>query len=503
MLTSEYLKDGEEEKVAGFPPLQRPRGRSIAGVSLAAPALRMLSDALVILVATGVAIFLRTAVLGKLAALWGVDRSLSSDPIGLIYLLWFVFAYLLVARRYGLYSPMPLNNGAHETRLITQAVLNAGLLLCGAFYMTRDFASSRALVFLLVLSSAVMLNIRRAMWRVARYHDYARGVELRNIVIIGTNRLSAALGAQITRHYRLGYNLRGYVAVPASREEHAAPCERILGGLDNLKQLVRANFVDEVVIAQPCSTEATLRLLQEARDLDVDIRAISGYYPEFTANAPTESLGSYPVVALHRRERRLLPVLVKRAIDILLSSLVLAVLFPIMAVIALAILCEGRGPVFYISQRIGKRGRVFPCFKFRTMVANAEELKQQVAALNERDGILFKVANDPRVTRVGKLLRKHSLDELPQFFNVLRGEMSIIGPRPPIASEVEHYELEHLRRLEVLPGLTGLWQVQARQDSSFARYIALDTAYIENWSLWLDFKILIRTAGVVFRGTGS
>jgi lipopolysaccharide/colanic/teichoic acid biosynthesis glycosyltransferase len=171
-------------------------------------------------------------------------------------------------------------------------------------------------------------------------------------------------------------------------------------------------------------------------------------------------------------------------------------------VIAIAIYLESKGPIFYISERIGRRGHVFRCFKFRTMVTNADQLKDHLGSLNERDGVLFKVRNDPRITRVGRFLRKYSLDELPQFFNILRGEMSLVGPRPPIASEVEKYKLEHLRRLEVLPGLTGLWQVHARQDSSFEKYIALDTAYVENWSFWLDIKILLRTTEVVLRGTG-
>jgi lipopolysaccharide/colanic/teichoic acid biosynthesis glycosyltransferase len=138
------------------------------------------------------------------------------------------------------------------------------------------------------------------------------------------------------------------------------------------------------------------------------------------------------------------------------------------------------------------------------MVADAEMKKLALVAQNERSGgILFKMKNDPRVTRVGARLRKYSLDEIPQFVNVLRGEMSLVGPRPPLASEVAKYELEHYRRLEVLPGLTGLWQVRARQDPSFERYVALDLAYVENWSFWLDIKILIRTTEVVFRGTGS
>jgi exopolysaccharide biosynthesis polyprenyl glycosylphosphotransferase len=195
--------------------------------------------------------------------------------------------------------------------------------------------------------------------------------------------------------------------------------------------------------------------------------------------------------------------LCKRGVDIVLSLLALLMAAPLMLVVALAVKLESEGPVLYVSERIGKRGRVFPCLKFRTMVHDAEMMKKDLTALNERDGVLFKVKNDPRVTRLGRILRKYSLDELPQFLNVLRGEMSIVGPRPPIATEVEKYELEHMRRLEVLPGLTGLWQVQARHDPSFAKYIALDTAYVENWSFWLDVRILAQTANVVLRGTGS
>ena len=137
------------------------------------------------------------------------------------------------------------------------------------------------------------------------------------------------------------------------------------------------------------------------------------------------------------------------------------------------------------------------------MCVDAEEQKKDLIDRNERDGILFKIANDPRITRVGRFLRKYSLDELPQLFNVLRSEMSLVGPRPPVASEVEQYDLSHLRRLDVLPGMTGLWQVEARQDPSFDSYISLDTAYVENWSMWLDVKILVRTVGVVLSGTGT
>jgi lipopolysaccharide/colanic/teichoic acid biosynthesis glycosyltransferase len=157
----------------------------------------------------------------------------------------------------------------------------------------------------------------------------------------------------------------------------------------------------------------------------------------------------------------------------------------------------------YSSERIGKKGVVFHCTKFRTMVRDAEKRRADIMHMNERDGVLFKVSNDPRITKLGRFLRKYSFDELPQFFNVLRGDMSVVGPRPPIASEVKEYKLSHLRRLDVTPGITGLWQVQGRQDPSFASYVSLDVTYIDNWSVWLDFKIIMRTIGVVFTGTGT
>jgi exopolysaccharide biosynthesis polyprenyl glycosylphosphotransferase len=193
----------------------------------------------------------------------------------------------------------------------------------------------------------------------------------------------------------------------------------------------------------------------------------------------------------------------KRALDIVFSSLVLVILSPVLLAIALAVKLDSRGPVFYFSERIGKKGRVFRCIKFRTMVFDAEKRRAGVMHMNEREGVLFKISKDPRTTRLGRFLRKYSLDELPQFFSVLRGDMSVVGPRPPLASEVREYKLSHLRRLDVTPGITGLWQVQARQDPSFDSYISLDVAYIENWNIWLDLKIIARTIGVVITGTGS
>ena len=193
----------------------------------------------------------------------------------------------------------------------------------------------------------------------------------------------------------------------------------------------------------------------------------------------------------------------KRVLDICASVFALVSLAPLMAMLALAVRLSSPGPVFYASERIGRKGRTFRCWKFRTMVIDAEARKESLRHMNERDGVLFKIRHDPRVTGLGKFLRKYSLDELPQFWDVLIGDMSIVGPRPPLAGEVRQYDLHHLRRLDVQPGITGLWQVNARQDPSFDNYISLDTAYVDNWSLWLDLKIMTRTFGVVLNGTGN
>jgi exopolysaccharide biosynthesis polyprenyl glycosylphosphotransferase len=465
----------------------------------------MINDALAILLSAGISFILRAVVFDKIARFYDGTDVFWSAPIGALYLCWFTLAFLLVARRYGLYSPVPVGSGAHELRLTVQACLSAGLLLCGGLYMTHQGQYiSRVLVILLIFSAAIVLSVRRAIWRYSRYRQYARGIELRNVVIVGTNHLSSALGQHIEKDYRYGYSLCGFISLHRSDAPDAEiPSGQILGGMDKIRQLTRLHFIDEVVIAEPCSTEDAIRLVEEARELDIDVRTISGFYSDLTANAGIEYLGIFPVVSLHRRAPRTIALFCKRIADIFISLVALGAVAPLMVLIALVIKFDSEGEVFYVSERIGKRGRVFPCFKFRTMVKNAEKMKKDLAALNERDGILFKVSDDPRITRIGRFLRKYSLDELPQFFNVLRGEMSIVGPRPPIASEVAKYELEHFRRLEVMPGLTGLWQVQARQDSSFAKYIALDTAYVENWTFWLDLKILVRTAEVVLRGTGT
>jgi exopolysaccharide biosynthesis polyprenyl glycosylphosphotransferase len=418
------------------------------------------------------------------------------------YLVFFVAALLVINRRDGLYGPLQAQSALHEQRRMIQACFGTGLLLCGGMYVMHDSTASRGFVACFITLTTIFLCMLRAFWRWSLYRKYERGVDTRNVLVVGASHMGNAVRKQLSRSSHLGRVFKGFVETSQGSSIIEAE-EFLLGNLQRVSSIARQHFVDEIIVAERCPTEVMIELMEIGRQLDIEVLVIPGFYDELTPDAPIEYLGSLPVVALHRRNGKLIDHLLKRLCDFCLSSLFLVLLLPSFLIIPLLIKIDSPGPVLYISHRIGKKGRVFPCCKFRTMVANADQLKPTLASLNERDGILFKIKKDPRLTRLGRVLRKFSLDELPQLFNVWLGDMSLVGPRPPLANEVGQYELEHLRRLEVLPGITGLWQVHARQDPSFNRYVALDLTYVENWSFWLDLKILVRTAGVVLRGTGS
>jgi len=411
-------------------------------------------------------------------------------------------AFVVVARESGAYHPVPALFRLRELVLVLWTALSAGLTLCGVLYIARWDDMSRQLVLNFIVTAATFICLCRSLARRRPLRPDAPGMHDRHILIVGTGHLSRAIGEHLSSCWQLGYRVHGFLALSRLSSGTVVHPDKVIAHVDNIRQQVKLRFIDEVVIAEGCDSQHLMNLIQQARDLNINLRVVSCFYNDVTADSAIEYLGIYPVKSLHRRRERIFSVALKHIIDIVVSSAMLIAAAPLMCAIAIAIKIDTPGPVFYVSERIGKRGRAFPCFKFRSMVKNADQLKAELAKKNERDGILFKLRNDPRVTRVGAALRKYSLDELPQLVNVLRGEMSIVGPRPPIANEVEQYNIEHLRRLEVLPGLTGLWQIHARHDASFARYIALDMKYVETWSPWLDFKIMLQTAEALVRGTG-
>jgi exopolysaccharide biosynthesis polyprenyl glycosylphosphotransferase len=276
----------------------------------------------------------------------------------------------------------------------------------------------------------------------------------------------------------------------------------VVGRTSDLMELARTGFVDEVILASPQDEEVTRRVLYAGRQLRLDVKMaphLFGCEPE----GKLESLGNIPLISLHEEKLPVGGLLLKRALDVAAAGIALIFLAPVLLLIAIVVKVESSGPVFYKAPRAGRKGRPFDCYKFRTMVKNADDLKEGLRQRNHRSGPFFKIAGDPRITGIGQVLRRYSLDELPQLWNVVKGEMSMVGPRPHPLDDVSAYTIEHLPRLDVVPGITGLWQVTARQDPSFQTGMKLDIEYIHRWSLRMDFSILLRTAGAVLRGSGE
>ena len=466
----------------------------------------MLLDVLTILAAAGAATLYKKeiGVFAGLKSFWNdtlIPGATSWEL--LIILLGFMLALIETSRRMHLYTPLRLSGFLAEQRLTIQACLISGLLLTGSLYLVHAGAIPRSIVLLTLGLVIVCLCLRRLIYRVYMHRAFERGIGTRNVLIVGTGPEAQAFRRQLNRLPHLGYSFKGFIELSPSVSNVRLGRESVVGTLDSLFDYARKHFVDEIFIAGPCNSSVVPEVCEKARTEGIDLRVIPDMYGGLAWKRHIEYIGQFPTIPLHCSHFPELALMLKRSLDIFFASSALLILSPVLLLISIAIKLDSPGPILFVSERIGKKGRVFGCIKFRTMIQDAEKQRSKILSMNERDGILFKVKNDPRVTRLGRMLRKYSLDEVPQFLNVLSGDMSIVGPRPPIAREVREYELKHLRRLDVVPGITGLWQIEARQDPSFESYIMLDLAYIENWSVWLDLKIILRTVGVVFAGTGS
>ena len=340
-------------------------------------------------------------------------------PIHPGYLLFFTATLLIINRRDGLYDPLQAKGSLHEQRKTVQACFAPGRLLCGGLYVMHNTTISRGFAAYVIVLTTLFLCVLRVLWRWSLYRKYERGVDTRNVLIIGASHMGNAVRRQIIRSGHLGRVFKGFLEAPegiSTSESH----EFVLGDLKQLTSVARQYFVDEIIIADRCPTAAVIEVIEIARQLDIEVLVIPGFYDELTPEAPIEYLGNLPVIALHRRNGKVIGNLLKRIGDFGLSLFLVMGLLPMLLIIALLIKFDSPGPVFYISHRIGKKGRVFPCYKFRTMVVNADALTHTLASLNERDGILFKITKDPRATNIGRILRKFSRDELPDVQRIGR-----------------------------------------------------------------------------------
>ena len=426
-----------------------------------------------------------------------------SMGILLALLCFFAVSLMYTSRRLGLYAPTKLSNMLHEQRLNLQACLTSGLLLTGTLYLVHAEDIPRTIVLGTVGLVTILLSMRRFLYRILLYRSFERGVGTRNVLIVGTGPEALALRYYLESIRHLGYRFKGFIESTGSDLHNAVTSTDVVGTLDTLFQHTRRLFVDEIFFTTHCERSVVQDVLAQARTHKVNLRMVPDMYAGLTFDSAIEYIGHFPTIPLHCDQVPEIGLALKRTLDIVFSLMVLILLFPIF--LAIAIKLDSPGPILYASDRVGKKGRVFRCLKFRTMVSDAEQKRSNLMHMNERDGVLFKITNDPRITPLGRFLRKHSLDEFPQFINVLLGDMSVVGPRPLPASDldVKVSKLAYLRVLAVTPGVTGLWQVQGRQDPSSDSYISLNVLYVENWSIWLDLQIILRTVGVVLAGTGT
>jgi exopolysaccharide biosynthesis polyprenyl glycosylphosphotransferase len=402
---------------------------------------------------------------------------------------------LLALKTCGLYERESNASSVREGLDVCKAVAVASLI----FLVIQVSAQPARIPQQFVLTAAVVNAVALASWRMGSRtltrRQVAQGKSVRHALIVGGGQTGRSLAASIERNRNLRIVVKGYVD---DRRDEAG---KGLGTLADFLTVARAEFIDEIYITLPISRPGVMNLINRARERHISVKLVPPLL-EGHRTVPVQFIGTHPAFTLHEEPVRGFTKFIKRLADIVGSSILVVLSAPLMLVIAIVVKLDSPGPVLYCAERAGFKGRRFVFYKFRTMVENADELKDELRQLNERDGPFFKITNDPRLTRSGKFLRATSLDELPQFFNVLIGDMSLVGPRPHPVDDYRQYRLEHRRRLGVPPGITGLWQVTARSDPSFERNMQLDLHYIDHWSFWLDLKILAKTIPAILRKEG-
>jgi exopolysaccharide biosynthesis polyprenyl glycosylphosphotransferase len=424
-----------------------------------------------------------------------------SRYLGLLPLVLAIWTFLLVTRE--TYTSRRTVALHMEVWQVIQVVgLGTLTLAAGGWALRLDFVSRPFLVLFACLNVSFLVAEKLALRLFAR-HLRRRGYNYRTLLLVGINQRSEEVAGIIQAHPHWGLKLLGFIAPNGSFPETVAGLP-VFGTADDLPRILQEEVVDEVIFV------LSRRQLEEFEESfllcsELGIRArVALYFPHMKARVVLEELEGIPLLTFTNTPLAPFPMFVKQLTDILIAAAGLIVLAVPLLLIALAIKLTSRGPVLFRQRRCGLNGRRFTLYKFRTMYQGAEQRLEQVAHLNEVNGPAFKARRDPRVTPVGRVLRRLSIDELPQLVNVVRGDMSLVGPRPPLPEEVAQYQRWQRRRLSMKPGLTGLWQVSGRAGlDDFNRWIALDLAYIDQWSLWLDVKILLKTIPAVLTAQGA
>ncbi|MGI8967924.1 MAG: sugar transferase [Chloroflexota bacterium] len=387
--------------------------------------------------------------------------------------------------------------------VVSAATLTVGVLVVITTMVHKALYSRGVIVYLWVLL-IVLMALGRALFRAAQAHAHRRGWGTRRVLVVGATDAGKMAMQNMRNRPDLGYDLVGFVD-----HRDAGPVRdfgrfRALGVVADIPRLLATEAVDDVVIALPASAhEEVWPILTLCEHHGVGLKLIPDLFEMSLSRVQVDDIAGIPLLDVQERPLRRIERGAKRIIDIAIASVALVISGPVMCVLMAMIRAESRGPAVLRQERVGLNGRPFTCFKLRTMAENAADLRAALQQYNESEGPVFKMKEDPRRTRVGRRIRAWSLDELPQILNVFRGNMSIVGPRPPLPHEVSEYDPRTMRRLEVKPGMTGIWQVSGRADLPFDEMVLMDMFYVDNWSLALDIRIMIRTVMAVLTRKGA
>jgi len=423
-----------------------------------------------------------------------------SNPFRYIFVFWIITALSFLNVK-ELYQTRREVIEGFEIGLLLRAVMFSSLVVIVAIYGLKTEGFPRTVLF--IGSSLIMFFL--ATWRILKrmFVEYlvAYGYNNYNALIIGGGKVGAALAAEIKSRPELGINIAGYLDDFKENNPDAQKL-KILGKISDFQEIARKEFINEVFITSHHDSKIFLRLLQQAKEIGIAVRVVPQGFQLMSGEFLKYNIGIIPILEYCDAEN-IRKQFGKRLFDFISSFILTFFLFPVFLAIAFFIKFSSPGPILYLSCRYGRGGRKFNMYKFRSMVLDAEKHINKYKHKNEVDGPIFKIKKDPRITKIGLFLRRSSLDELPQLINVLKGDMSLVGPRPLPIEQIEKEDLNQLKRLEVRPGITGLWQIRGRSNISFRRLLKWDMWYINNWSLWLDLNILLQTIPVVFKGTGA